>query len=171
MSVLFRSATWLEGTSTNGYGTWPIPHDLDQSITALIGDWCDLGDEQRIGESSTITARQCQTLLAYSERMASKAVRTRDSECIRLGLIALGVDGWRTDWRDNIMVLSLHARSSEIIGADPSTLFGEAGQCLAPNVQRSFELFLQRDPEDRSIEAMGFTESRDEDGFRYKRTW
>lgn len=171
MSDLFREATWLGGTSMHGYGTWPIPHELDIKISDLLHTWCNLNETQRVDETLTISDQQRMALLAYSERMASKAIRNKDKTSIHLGLIALGVDGWKVDWRDNTMILSLLNHSAEVIGVDPIDVFIEASKYFAPNVKKSFELFLKRKKEDKSIDAMGFCESQDEGGFRYKRTW
>ncbi|MDA8426995.1 MAG: hypothetical protein M0Z80_12745 [Treponema sp.] len=101
--------------------------------------------------------------------MASKAVRDMGRTDIYFGLLALGIDGWRVDWRGNTMVLSLHYHSAVLIGVDPPAIFAEAATSMAPNVKKAFELFLKRKAEDRSIYAMGFCEP-DKDGFRDKRT-
>jgi hypothetical protein len=103
--------------------------------------------------------------------MASLAVRKKDRDIIIRGLIVLGVDGWRIDWRDNTMMLSLHNRSAELIGVEPASVFADAAKYLSLKVRKSFEQFLERKKEDISFDAMGFIESEDENGFRYKRTW
>jgi len=103
--------------------------------------------------------------------MASRAVRDKSRIDIFYGLLALGIDGWKFEWRDNIMVLSLHYHSAILISIDPPSVFSEAGKYMSFNVKKSFEQFLKRKEEDRSISAMGFCCSEDKDGFRYKRTW
>lgn len=170
MRPLFRGASWLDAPDNYGYGTWPIPAGLDARINSLIDEWCKLPKEQRGTESLSITEQQSDVLLAFSERMASKAVRDRDRAAIRLGLIAAGLDGWRYEWRENTMMLSLHNHSAVMIGVNAQAVFAGAAVYLVPRVKRAFWRFLERSTQDRSIASMGFRESRDDAGFRYQRT-
>ena len=91
-----------------------------------------------MAESSTISDSQRVTLLAYSETMASKAVRDKSRTDIYFGLLALGIDGWRVDWRDNTMALNLHYHSTVLICVEPPALFTEVATSMAPNAERSF---------------------------------
>jgi alkylhydroperoxidase/carboxymuconolactone decarboxylase family protein YurZ len=128
--------------------------ELDRKQSAL-----DISSEQRL------------TLLAYSERMASLAVRERSRELITLGLVALGVDGWRTDWRDNALIVSLHFDAAQRIGASPEAIFESAAQLLPEKPAHALRSFLRRSADDKSLGAMGYLASNDGDGFRYRRTW
>jgi hypothetical protein len=167
----FIELFFLEENYTDGYGTWPIPHPLDEKILNLIERWKKLDVKERIETSNFITSKYHFVFLAFSERMASNSVRKINPQYIADGLIALGLDGWAFDWRDNVLVLSLLYHSTVLIGAEPKTIFTNAGKLLSPNVQKAFTLFLNRNPEDKAIAAMGYVESMDKDGFRYLRTW
>lgn len=171
MKNLFCIASWLTGTATDGYGTWPIPDPLDDHISSLIDKWRNLSSEEREVESKAITEEQCATLLAYSERMASLAVRTKSQDLVVLGLLALGIDGWQIDWRENTLLLCLHFDASNKIGIDPEITFRNAAGFLPQNVAAALIDFLRRDPQDQSLKSMGYKESVDTDGFRYQRTW
>jgi hypothetical protein len=103
--------------------------------------------------------------------MASLAVRDRNPECITLGLLALGVDGWHGDWRDNATVVSLHYDASRRLGVDTGNLFEEVATLLPLNAANALRTFLLRSENDRTVEAMGYAIGTDADGFRYKRTW
>ncbi len=171
MKNLFFDTSWLIGSATDGYGTWPIPDPLDDRISSLINEWRSLPADKRAVESKTITEEQNATLLAFSERMASMAVRMKSQDLVVLGLLALGVDGWQTDWRENTLLLCLHFDASKKIGITPEITFGNAAKLLSPNVATALEEFLQREPQDQSLKSMGYKESADSDGFRYERTW
>ena len=88
-----------------------------------------------------------------------------------MGLLALGIDGWRGDWRDNAALLSLHYDAGQRIGADVNLLFKEAAALLSPKVANAFLSFLRRSSADKAIVAMGYVVGADADGFRYERTW
>lgn len=111
------------------------------------------------------------TLLAFAERMATSAVRHKDPNLIHLGLLALGLDGWKSDWRDNATILCLHYDAALRLSIDPEQVFRNAGCLLSDKVNRSFSEFLARTDEDKALDAMGYATGRDEGGFRYKRDW
>jgi hypothetical protein len=167
----FAGASWLEAEQNRGYGLLPIPNKRDDEISALIEWWMALGQEDRVREAAAISESQRQTLLAYSERMASFTVRFQNPKAILLGLVALGIDGWRFDWRENVMLLSLHYNSARKLGLSPNDLFARAAAVLPPEAAHALDEFLQRADKDKSLNVMGFEEGSDENGFRYKRTW
>jgi len=167
----FEAAEWLRATNNRGYGPLPIPQPRDAEIEALLRSWMALDESTRQAAAQGIAEEQRFTLLAYSERMASLAVRKRNQELIRLGLLALGIDGWRGDWRDNAALISLHYDAAQRVGADPASLFETTAGVLSPKAANALRSFLRRAPADKSLEAMGYEAGTDADGFRYKRTW
>ncbi len=171
MSRLFRDASWLMGDATDGYGTWPIPDPLDDRISRLIQAWMQLPSELRENEAASITDEQAGVLRAYSERIASWAVRTKDAKLLVFGLLAIGIDGGSVDWREDILLLSLHHDAAQKVGVAPEIVFEEAARLLPTSVEDALMAFLKRSPDDQSLESMGYKEAADRDGFRYQRTW
>lgn len=167
----FSNAAWLDVAKNHGYGPLPIPVQRDDQISSLIEEWKCLDALERTEASCSVTEDQAATLLAYSERMATLAVRVRSRDVILLGLLALGIDGWRSDWRENTLVLCLHFDASKRIGTAPESTFRDAARFLSPRVAQALQEFLKRSEEDRSLEAMGYKVGMDRDGFRYQRTW
>lgn len=88
-----------------------------------------------------------------------------------MGLVALGLDGWQSDWRDNLLVVPLHYDAAQRIDVAPDTVFEEAARLLPATPADGLRLFLHRSKEDKAVEAMGYEAGADSDGFRYKRTW
>jgi len=171
MSTLFLEAFWLDMDHNHGYGSLPIPAIRDEEITELVSKWSALDDSERMQALASITTRQVWTLLAYSERMASRAVRERDRGWIRLGLIAQGLVVWHDDWRDNVQLLSLHYDACRRVSVSPDHLFTDISTLFPPDFGVVFTAFLKRRPEDRSIDAMGYREGADGEGFLYERNW
>jgi hypothetical protein len=168
---LFASASWLKAENNRGFGPLPIPQPTDNKITELLRAWVSLPASERSAAASEILEDQRFTLLAYSERMASLAVRTGDTEKIFLGLLALGIDGWRSDWRDNALILSPHYDATQRLGVDAPLIFGRAADLLSPKVATAYDGFLNRSNDDKSLKAMGYLAGSDPNGFRYLRTW
>ncbi|MFN7473300.1 MAG: hypothetical protein ACK5RJ_00810 [Burkholderiales bacterium] len=171
MSVFF-SALWLNSESNAGYGTLGIPNSRDYEITTLLTDWLTLDSESRKVAAEQLTESKRGTLLAYSERMASQAVRTKDLQCIFLGLLAVGIAGWAFERRDNDSILSLHHDAAlRVNDGRPELVFQKAAALLPQRESLELVDFLRRPQEDKTIEAMGYVQSSDADGFRYQRTW
>jgi hypothetical protein len=168
---LFKNLKWLDISKNKGYGLLPIPSQLDEQISSLIKEWKNLGALERQATSRSLTEEQMSTLLAYSERMASLAVRLGSRELVLLGLLALGIGGFSDDWRENTLVLCLHFNASIKIGVPPELPFEEAAKFLPAEVCVALASFLERSPEDQSLAAMGYKESNLSEGFRYQRTW
>lgn len=154
-----------------GYGPLPLPAPLDAEIGRLLDAFTRASPEQREFLLSRMTREHSPTLLAFSERMASLAVRERAPGRILEGLLALVVEGYATDYRENALILSLHHDAATRIGADPARLFEEAASYAKPEVAQALTKFLARSPEDKSIAAMGYEVGAEPDGFRYHRTW
>jgi hypothetical protein len=160
----------LRGENDPGYRRSRIPVPRDAEITKLLKTWMAL-DEPVRRESASRISGQPAMLFAYSERMASLAVRERNEELLLLGLLALGVDGWRVDYRDNLTIVPLLYDAAARIGVDPEPIFERAAVMLYGKASDGLRTFLHRSARDRSIEVMGYAVEADDNGFRYKRTW
>ncbi|MFO1186227.1 MAG: hypothetical protein U1E87_01475 [Alphaproteobacteria bacterium] len=110
--------------------------------------------------------------MAYSERMASMAVRTQDEELIFLGLLAFGVDNLELgDARDSLLIVPLHHDAAVRINSNPVAIFERAAALLPERAASVLTSFHRRPEDTKTIQSMGYTASSDADGFRYKRTW
>ena len=76
---IFANADWLNVDNNHGYGALPIPQARDAEISGLLRAWMMLADSDRKAVAGGVLEEQRFTLLAYSERMASFAVRDRTS--------------------------------------------------------------------------------------------
>jgi hypothetical protein len=165
----FSTYTWLSGEEFRGYLARPIPQPRDSDISNVLRAWMALDEVDR--NQSEVSGEQRWTMLSYSERMAALAVRERSQDLITLGLIALGVDGWNYDWRDNVLIVALHYDAAKRIGASPEDVFESAARLLPDKPASGLRSFLRRSAHDKSLEVMGYIVGNDEDGIRYQRTW
>jgi hypothetical protein len=168
---MFPLASWLNDAGNEAYFTSAIPHQRDEEIAALIDAWLSMAPLDRQVAASRISESQRSTLLTYGVRAASLAVRECKQEHSFHGLLALGLDGWRHDWRDNVMGLALHFDAALKLGCSPEKSFNDAAAHLSLKAATAFRSFLNRPPEARTLTSMGYIESSDVNGFRYKRTW
>jgi hypothetical protein len=167
----FSSAEWLRSTRNVGYGPLPIPQPRDFEITALLESWTKLNRSQKESAALQISVEQQQTLRAYGARMASLSVRNSDAKLIHYGLLAVGIDDWQSDWRENLLIVPLFYDAANRIGAEPDAIFESTAALLPDRAANGVRRFLLRSAEDKSIAAMGYIAGSDSDGFRYVRTW
>jgi hypothetical protein len=100
-------ADWLKGENNRDYGLDPVPHPRDEQVAQLIKTWMGLSDEAQKESQSLVSRQQSSVLQIFSERMASRAVRERNTELLLLGLLALGIEGGNSDWRENYLLVPL----------------------------------------------------------------
>lgn len=167
----FTIEDWLRVESAEGYGPSPIPHDRDGWIDFMLRIWLALDDSSKKAAILPLTEQHSSVLQAYSERMASLAVRNHDREHLFFGLLALGLDDWRFDYRENLLALCLLYDAALRIGVCPDDVFEEAARLLPENAAKGLRAYLRRDERGKSLEVMGYVVGSDADGFRYKRTW
>lgn len=147
-----------------GYGSKPLPDALDFAVVS------DLSAVRLTGADGPMTSRSRaadSVLEAFAERAASLAVRTRQSEWIKNGVVALCATSTSSDRREAAIVLCLLHDAAKRLGLSPGGMFSE-GLFLKRDL---IESFLRRDEKDQSITSMGYVTGADNDGFRYVRTW
>src|SRR5262245_52557020 len=150
------------------YLSQPIPCELDYVIGNLVNLYKGLSPTERETVCSLTGERNSYTLLAFAERMAALGVREKSRERLLDGLLSLIIENYNADWRDNVTKLAPLYHSAMKIGIDPQGLFTEAAYYGRNEVAGIIREFPQREPENRSIEAFGYKEIYELDGFRYE---
>ena len=159
----------LRQKNTAGYDSEPIPNQLDEEILALTVSFLNGTDLERELIVSAFDENHSMTLILFSERMASLAVRRNSEDILLAGLVAQIIEKWRFDARENLLRLTLLYHSAVKIGCLPEQLFNRASKCASKDVANQLHAFVHRKAQNRGIEVMGYEESNDADGFRYVR--
>lgn len=147
----------------------PLPCELDNEVTRLIDTFIQADSSGRALILSGIRDKHSGWLFAYGQRMAELAVREDSRERLFYGLLALIIEGFKSDYRDNMVIWAPLYHSATKIGIDPAALFSEAASYANNTVSEWILDFPKRSPENRSLKAMGFREASAPDGFRYER--
>lgn len=146
----------------------PLPSARDSQITELAET---LRDEESITRAARSVAAAGETVLSpYAQRAAGLAVRQRAPRFLRAGLRATALMAAGGDPRDVAIVLSLLWRSAELLGLDPATEFTAVGRSVGRHGE-ALHAFARRDPQDRTIQAMGYAEAGEGADFRYECRW
>lgn len=162
--------TILDPMNNEGYGTARLPCPRDGEIASLVGQI--EGPKDFADVKNALEPRHGEVLSAFAERMASFGVRTGSMDPLQHGLVAVqlafAVIG---DHRDSQPVLSLLFRACELLSVDPAAEFAAAAAVADSSDSLPVRDFLTREANERSITAMGYVESQDDEGFRFERTW
>jgi hypothetical protein len=163
------STAILESRNNVGYGPMDIPCARDGQIRDLI---LDLTENVSFEQLIRLVPRDAdRTLSAFAERAASIAVRRREGRELRAGLLAAALALSLTDDpRDALPALALLYRAATMIGRDPGQEFAAANRLTGDRAPDLVD-FARRAPEDRTVEAMGFHEGADRNGFRFICDW
>ena len=153
----------------SAYYQKPIPCEIDDEISDIFVDLSahDQNNIELIADS--VSGDTGHVLGLYAERMASLAVRENSIEHVKHGLIALLIYEKAHDSRDALLVLSLLHDAAVKVGNLPKAIFNEIDALFGESSFLSD--FLGRSAEDKSIDSMGYEESKNEEGFLYVRTW
>jgi hypothetical protein len=165
-----RDLDILDVESNAGYLGRPLPSARDDEITALLDRARQDGRATQLVD--LLRPRQDAVLRAFAERMAALAVRAGDRAVLRNGLLSAAVAFVvpDVDVREVLLILPLLWHSAGRLELDPAAEFRATAEEFPP-AARDLWQFVARAPADQRIEAMGYVESADADGFRYERTW
>jgi hypothetical protein len=161
----------LQEKDNKGYGATRIPNTTDESIGTLIDEFIHLGDNERETVTESIQDEHIKVLLAYAERMSSYAIRTNNqNNQILCALIAVSFTYDKCYFKEVVPVLCLIFNSIQRLSLSEDDILKELRQ-VVPGSTALIDEFNGRSQEDKQIDAFGYLESKDEDGFRYKRDW
>lgn len=163
-----HSLAILEPKKNVGYGSGRLPSVRDREIHGLLRG---VETDEDVGYFvQTVPHDGGRVLNAFAERAASMAVRRQDARELRAGLLALLIaQRVSREQREIMPTLALLYRAAEMIGHDPRVEFTQICDKFGASI--ALVNFVRRTPDDRAIQAMGFEEGDDEDGFRFLRNW
>jgi hypothetical protein len=157
----------LEAENLAGYGSWPLPCDVDDKISTIIEIFLGLKpNERKVPFGKTKTSF---LFLSFSRRMAILGARENSENRLFEGLMAHVIEDFRYDYRENLIVLSLLHYSAFKIGLNPYDLFHRAAAFATPETADRLLRYGRRKPGVGLIESMGYKEVVTPDGVSYER--
>jgi hypothetical protein len=145
-----------------------IPCDADNRCVSALSTLQQLTDVERNRIIEKLSSDACNFLKCFAVRMAALSVREADSDRAFLALLAAAMGLTQIDdRRDAIVAFGPVFDGIKKADLDAEDLFRRAGE-LVPQSDAFLKSWLRRSPEDQSLEAMGYEESTDADGFLYK---
>ena len=149
------------------YGLAPIPDERDDAVATFVTALMTCGPDCVTAVVGRVQYSAMSVLQAYAERMSSLAVRTGDGRRLPDCLVAVYVGGLCQGENESLMSLALIDDAATRLQIDLKEVMARATLVLGSGAEEPWTAWLQRSRHDRSIEAMGFVASEDQDGFRY----
>ena len=156
----------------NGFGPREIPHALDDLCGRFVRSYlsADYSERELVGATGQSLPL---VLRAYSERMASLAVResspSRLDESLLSAGLAIVIGGELT--REDMLVHCLPWRAAHLLGLSPAKVFVDAAASLPDPGRSGLIAWTHRSARHQALGAMGYEEGSDADGFRFSRIW
>jgi hypothetical protein len=150
------------------YGPAPIPDSRDELVSEFI-DRVEAGGPAMVASlCASASERGKRVVRAYGERMSSLAVRRKDSDLLIRAVVAIVLGGLDQNATEALMVIPLVENSARLLGVNLASIFEKAAAIVGHPGSVNLMLWLSRKPEKRTIASIGFAESSDDGGFRYK---
>ena len=158
----------LNDRNFNGHRVRPIPHPLDDVLSAAIAEYRRGDPRQRQAIRDDLSRMAIRALYQCPERLAAVAVRTRSTEPLRQALIALGIVAARLDEPyDHLYPLAAINDSAVRLGTSLDILIGEVADEVPPDAITLFHEFARRTDRDKSLEAFNRHIRGENESFQY----
>jgi hypothetical protein len=149
-------------------GDVAIPTAFERALLNLFEKAPPHSREELVPIAHRLTQRQAYLLGAFSVRMATLAVRTKDIKMLCAGTFGLVIDDNLLDWRDVLLGLSVIEDSACRLGADLGIIIVDALHIASIQRRQTITEYLARDPTMRGIKVMRIEALGDGDTFRYR---
>ena len=146
--ALSRLAGQISRERYAGYAGRPIPDGSDGPVEALLAAYVAIADEPGSVPELSVSQHLARVLVVFGERMATLALRTRDEEPLRRGLLAVGLAAGQDDERDILVVLPLFRHAADWLRVEPAKAYLDVRRHV-PQEGREFLDELVRDGRQR----------------------
>lgn len=163
--------TLVARATAQRYARHPMPSSFDDEVSAVARAWGDGSPAERETWEEAVQPGHADLLHTFARRMAVVAVRQRSERHVLLGIVALALEGFRSQPRATVGLLALLHHSATLIGVAPEGPVEAVARVARPDVERALRSFLDRPPERRSIEALGYEQADGPEGFTYRQRW
>lgn len=142
----------------------PYPLPLEVSLSEIWPKYRSLVSDEREILRNSLGTGDMMVLFVYAARMATLAVREKNSDFLFNGLLAISLGRNDLDYRDCATLRVLMVDAARRLNA--LHLFAEAARFALPEMHSFFE---NPDVEHRGLRSMCFVMTDDaQDGFRYR---
>jgi hypothetical protein len=154
----FQRSTKYDYFAIEQYLESSLPTSLDRTFSDLCALYRQADEDSRCAVSQSLNEGRTAWLNVFAYRMAMLTVRRQSANLLNDALTALLIIANRDDRHNFLMTLSVVHHSATTLG-DPGSMFRDVVQyaCDVESADLLLE-FLERTPQDKRIEVMGYRE-------------
>ena len=149
----------------------PLGCAADAALSALVDAFAGATAEERTKMIVAVPNAFAGNFMSYAIRMATVGVRERSRQHVLRGILAMAIEDFRSDWRENLMTLAPLNDAAARIGEDPVQLFDDAATLASPATAGHLRAFARRHPDLKALKAMGWAAVDGPSGFMYSFHW
>jgi hypothetical protein len=132
----------------------PAPNSLDDALREIAGRYASSDPQQRAAIRQSINMDGFYTLMTFGQRSAVFAMRERNADIARDGLIAVAmINQERVDFRDILMCLSFLYHAASRVGANADAMFRQTATLAEPGVGKQMVGFVEQTPTYRNLRS------------------
>ena len=149
---------------------WPRhtnPAEVSRGLTVLVRQYLRADSDGRMRMRAAVKEPSEDRLWLFAHSAAERAVRRKDRDFLSHGLAALALGSQRIDPRDVLVAFSLISHSADKLLVDYGPVFESARELGGKEFAELVEDWLDRTPDERSIDGMGKKEATVGKLFRY----
>lgn len=169
LSTQLQWITQYDYSAIERYLESPLPTEMDRTFSHLTELYRQADADSRCAASESLDENRSAWLNVFAYRMAMLAVRQQSLDLLTDVLTALLIVARRDERHNFLMTLSVAYHSAAKLG-NPDMLFQDAAQYACDTESaKLLSGFLERAPQDKRIENMGFQEIMGLNGIIYLR--
>jgi hypothetical protein len=153
-----------------GYALAGYPDPRDGALDAYVAELRTGGSAAVTNALAIASDKGRQVLRSYGERAASRGVRDRDRDVLVQGLISMVVGGLDHNALEALMRMALLEDACRRLDLEPADVFETVAEVVGHPGSVNLMVWLNRAPEDRTVECMGFEATGSGSDFRYRWT-
>jgi len=145
-----------------------VPFEVEKLRDALaifLAQYSELPQHERAAIRSRFGPQHGAKLLRCAQELAIRAIRCNAIDDVALGLLAVALEGIRSDFRNTVVSLCLLHHSAVKLGSDPVPLFHRAAAFGTPKTRNFILEYLRKG--DKDIRAFAMEEGQGPNGFDY----
>jgi len=152
------------------FGRAPFPDKRDDVLDRYVEGLRARGPQAVASAIAVVSDSARDLLQVYADRAATRAVREMSKDLLVSALVAVVVGGLDRGLYGALRSMAPIDDACKRVGVVPDLVFAAAADIVGHPGTINLAIWLSRKPEDRTLEALAFSTSRDGQDFRYVST-
>lgn len=145
-----------------------IPFQVEEvrdEVAVVMAQYLQMSAEEQLAFQYRLNIEHGAKLLRAAQELAARAIRNQSAEDVKLGLLAVTLEGIRNDYRETCLALCLLYNSAKKLGLEPQSLFRHMAEYGNSNTKKFILEYLKDGS--KSLADFAIAENYGPNGFDY----